>query len=198
VSPAELDAVLQLIETEPGDWLVASGSLPRGVPADCYCRVAAIAKRQGRHFVLDTSGAALRPALGHGIALIKPSLGEFEALIGRRLPDAAEQDAAALELVLSGAEERVAVSLGHRGALLATADGVWRQPAPDIAAVGAVGAGDSFLAATRLALANGCDARDALAWGSAAGGAAVMRTGTAHPRRADVEALFLRMRTGYA
>jgi 6-phosphofructokinase 2 len=90
----------------------------------------------------------------------------------------------------------VAVSLGHRGALLATAEGVWRQPAPDVAAVGAVGAGDSFLAAMTLALATGCDARHALAWGSAAGGAAVMRTGTAHPRRADVEALFRRARAG--
>ena len=71
---------------------------------------------------------------------------------------------------------------------------MWRQPAPDVHAVGAVGAGDSFLAALTMALARGCDARDALAWGSAAGAAAVMRTGTAHPKRADVEELYLRMR----
>jgi 6-phosphofructokinase 2 len=194
VSAAELDAALLAVEAEPADWLVASGSLPRGVAIESYVRIAQLAARRGQHFVLDTSGPALRAALGHGIALIKPSLGEFETLVGCRLPLAEEQNAAALELVRSGAAERVAVSLGHRGALLATSDGVWRQPAPDVHAVGAVGAGDSFIAAMTLALARGCNAPDALAWGSAAGAAAVMRTGTAHPSRADVEELFLRMR----
>ena len=194
VSASELDAGLAAVESEAGDWLVASGSLARGVPVDSYVRVAQCAAERGQKFVLDTSGPALRAALGHGIALMKPSLGEFETLVGRRLPRAAEQNAAALALVRSGAAERVAVSLGHRGALLATRDGVWRQPAPDVHAVGAVGAGDSFLAAMTLALARGCDARDALAWGSAAGAAAVMRTGTAHPSRADVEELYHRMR----
>jgi 6-phosphofructokinase 2 len=194
VSPAELEAGLAAVASEPAEWLVASGSLPRGVEVDSYVRVAKLAAQNGGKFVLDTSGAPLQAALGHGIALIKPSLGEFETLMGRNLPRASEQNAAALQLVRAGAADRVAVSLGHRGALLATQDGVWRQPAPDVHAVGAVGAGDSFLAALILALARGSDARDALAWGSAAGAAAVMRTGTAHPKREDVEELYLRMR----
>jgi 6-phosphofructokinase 2 len=194
VSAAELDAGLAAVEAESGDWLVASGSLPRGVPVDTYVRVAQLAARRGQHFVVDTSGPALKAVLGHGLALIKPSIGEFETLVGGPLRRAGEQNAAALNLVRSGAAERVAVSLGHRGALLATAEGVWRQPAPDVHAVGAVGAGDSFLAAMTLALARGCDAPDALAWGSAGGAAAVMHTGTAHPNRAEVEELYLRMR----
>ena len=194
VSPAEFNAGLTAVATEPADWLVASGSLPRGVELDSYVRIAKLAAKRGEKLVLDTSGPALQAALGHGLALIKPSLGEFEGLMGRNLPRAAEQNAAALQLVQAGAADRVAVSLGHRGALLATRDGVWRQPAPDVHAVGAVGAGDSFLAALTLALARGCDAPDALAWGSAAGAAAVLRTGTAHPKREDVEELYLRMR----
>ncbi|MCW3476432.1 1-phosphofructokinase family hexose kinase [Limobrevibacterium gyesilva] len=191
-SAAELEAALAALAAEPGGWLVASGSLPRGAPVDFYATVARLAAERGQHVVLDTSGPALQAALGHGLALIKPSLGEFEALVGRKLPDAAAQDAAAMAVVRSGGAARVAVSLGGGGALLATPEGLWRRPALDVPARSTVGAGDSFLAAMTLALARGSDPADALAWGIAAGAAAVMQTGTAHPRRADVESLYQR------
>ena len=51
------------------DYLVASGSLPRGVPEDFYRTAAGIAKGKRAKFVLDTSGPALKAALGHGIHL---------------------------------------------------------------------------------------------------------------------------------
>ena len=171
------------------DWLIASGSLPRGVPEDFYARLAGAARQRGQRVVLDSSGPALKAALGSGLALIKPSLGEFEALLGRALRTPAAQEAAARELVRAGAAERVAVTLGRDGALLATAEGVWREPPLEVPVRGAVGAGDSFLAAMVLSLARGEAPATALAWGSAAGAAAVMSTGTAHPARAQIEAL---------
>lgn len=58
-------------------YIVASGSLPLGVPDDFYKTVGDLAKRLGKRFVLDTSGAALKQA-GHGIHLMKPSLRELE------------------------------------------------------------------------------------------------------------------------
>jgi len=152
--------------------------------------IAYAATRRGRPVVLDTSGAALKAALGHSLALIKPSLHEFQHLLGRTLPDAASQDEAARALVASGGAERVAVSLGDQGALLATREGVWRMAALPVRVRGAVGAGDSFVAAMVLALARGAPPREALAWGMAAGAAAVTSTGTAHPTRATIEELF--------
>jgi 6-phosphofructokinase 2 len=191
IAESEWAAALDALEGEQAGWVVASGSLPRGVPADFYARAAAAASRRGRRrFVLDTSGAALKEALGHGLALIKPSRGEFEALVGRPLPTAEAQEEAATALVQDGAAEMVVITLGHEGALLAgPGGGVLRLPALDVPALGAVGAGDSFLAAMVLALSRGEPPREAFAWGMAAGAAAVMRPGTAHPRRADVEAL---------
>jgi len=64
VSEAEWQAVLATLETIEGDWLVASGSLPRGVPADIYARIGDLAARRGMRFVLDTSGPPLKAALG--------------------------------------------------------------------------------------------------------------------------------------
>jgi 6-phosphofructokinase 2 len=185
VSEAELAAALGALDDEPGDWVVLSGSLPRGLPADTYARIVAREAGRGRQVVLDSSGESLRAALGHGLALIKPSERELAELVGPLPPEQAARD-----LVRSGAAERVAVSLGAAGGLIATESGLARRPAIPVEVRGAVGAGDSFLAAMTLALATGSDAEDALLWGLAAGAAAVSRGGTAHPRREDVAALY--------
>ena len=189
VTEAELTTALNALDSEPGDWIVLSGSLPRGLPVDTYARIAERESARGRHVVLDTSGDALAAALGHGLALIKPSLRELEHLVGDRPP--AE---AAAELVRTGAAQRVAVTLGADGALIATAAGISQHPAIPVTARGSVGAGDSFLAAMTLALATGSDAHDALLWGLAAGAAAVSQTGTAHPSRTDVAAFYRTLR----
>ena len=196
VAEQEWQAALAAVEQEGGDWIVASGSLAPGMPEDFYARVAAIAARAGRHLVLDTSGAPLWAALGRGLALIKPSLGEFESLAGRALRGEGELEQAAAALVREGAAERIAVTRGHLGAMLATAAGVLHLPPIDVEARSAVGAGDSFTGAMVLALARGATDEDAFAWGMAAGAAAVMHTGTAHPARADVERLHARLRGG--
>ncbi|MFC0408047.1 1-phosphofructokinase family hexose kinase [Roseomonas elaeocarpi] len=189
LAEAEWRQVLARLETVEGDWIVASGSLPSGVPQDFYAQTARIARRRGQRFALDTSGAALKAALDGDVTLIKPSLSELQSLVGRELPDPADQDRALLQLVRDGAAEIIALTLGADGAVLATNSGVLRLPALKVEVRGAVGAGDSFLAAMVLALANGRSVEDAFAWGIAAGAAAVSRSGTAHPERADVEVL---------
>jgi 6-phosphofructokinase 2 len=190
LTEAEWRTVLDLLETVEGDWLVASGSLPRGVPTDIYARVARIAARRGQRFVLDTSGAALTAALGCGIELLKPSLGELEALLGRRLTDAASQEAEASALVRDGAARMVALTLGRDGAVLATRDTVLRLRAAAVTVESAVGAGDAFLGAMTLALARGETPAQALAWGIAGGTAAIGGIGTARITRAEVEARY--------
>ncbi len=193
IADAEWQTVLDEIEEIEGSWLVASGSLPRGVPEDFYARLARIALRRGQHLVLDTTGAALKAALGKDVTLIKPSLGELEALVGHAVRDPREQEAEAIALVRAGAAALVVVSLGAQGAILATERGVLRLPAPQVSVRSAVGAGDSFVAAMTLSLARGLAPEDALAWGIAAGTAAVTRYGTAHPQRADVEMFYRRI-----
>ncbi len=196
LTEAEWQAALAAAGTGNPDWLIASGSLPRGVPEDFYGRVAKAAAARGQRVALDTSGPALRAALGGGLALIKPSLGEFEALVGRPMREPAAQDAAALGLVRAAAPARVAGTLGRAGARVGPAGGGWRQQPLDVPARGAVGAGDSFMAAMVWALARGDGPGEALAWGSAAGAAAVMSSGTAHPTRARIEALARRLLPG--
>jgi 6-phosphofructokinase 2 len=198
IAPDEWQAVLAALETVEAAWIVASGSLPRGVPEDFYARAAAIAARRGQRFVLDSSGAPLRAALGHGVVLAKPSRREFEALVGYALPDRAAVEAAALAMVRGGALEMLVVSLGGEGAFLATTGGGFFLPALQVPVLSAVGAGDSFVAAMVLSLARGEVPDIAFAWGMAAGAAAVASAGTAHPDPARVAEFFRRLRGGAA
>src|SRR5690606_22594026 len=106
LSEEEWGAALRALGEVDADYIIVSGSLPRGVPHDFCARAGELIRRKGAKFVLDTSGAALKAAIAAGgIWLAKPSRGEFEALVGRELPGRDEVAAAALEMVRSGAVE---------------------------------------------------------------------------------------------
>lgn len=189
VAESEWKAMLAELELTEGSWVVASGSVPRGVPDDFYAQAARIAQRRGQSFALDCSGPALQAALGQGITLLKQSLNEMERLVGCELADPRAQEEAALALVRHGDAAMVTVTLGPDGALVANASGACRMPALPTVVRSAVGAGDAFLAAMVLALSRGKTPEQALAWGSAAGSVAVAGVGTARVERAAFEAL---------
>ncbi len=190
VGEAEWTAMLEAASGIEAGWLIASGSLPPGVPEDFYARLAEISHRRGTRFVLDTSGPPLRACLSGGhVELVKSSLTELESVAGRRLPDHAAQEAAAGEIVRSGRARLVALTLGENGALLVSEAGGLRLPALDVIVNGTVGAGDSFLAGMVMALSVGRTAEDSFAWGIAAGAASVTAPGTANPDWITVERL---------
>lgn len=165
--------------------LVASGSLPPGVPDDFYAQVARLATERGSRLVLDTSGAPLDAALAAGVFLVKPNLRELSAHLGRELPDRPAQLSALRQLLATGRCSSVALSLGHRGALLATRQAAWFAPPLAIEARSAVGAGDSFVGGLVWALAAGQDWPDALVWGVACGTGALLSVSTGLCRAAD-------------
>ncbi len=190
----EWRACLAELEGLDADWVVASGSLPKGLPDDFYARLAKIETAKGARFVLDTSGEALKQAVAEGVYLVKPNLRELETLVGRTLDDSAAQEAAARELVESGRAEIVTVTLGGDGALLATKKGCMRLRAPKIKPRSAVGAGDSFVAAMTLGLAQGRTPEDAFILAVATGTATVLTMGTELCRREDVERIYRQIR----
>ena len=191
---ADWQAGLQVLRTSTSvtpaatrRWVIASGSLPPGVPDDFYAQAARLAKAQGCPMVLDTSGPPLTAALQAGVTLVKPSLRELRELLQQPLESLEAQSQAAQSLVLRGSAEMVALSMGEDGALLATRHGVWQAPALNVpAATGTTGAGDCFLAALVWALARGDTPREALRWGVAAGGAALLAPGTGLAQRAEI------------
>ncbi|MCY6379666.1 1-phosphofructokinase family hexose kinase [Hoeflea prorocentri] len=190
INPASVEKVVERVAAFEGDYVVASGSLPQGLPDDTYAKIAESMRDAGTRFVLDTSGAALQSALdAGGLFLIKPSIGELQKLVGRRLDEDDAQNAA-MNIVRGGGARYVAVSMGAEGAFLASETGVLRLHARRVNVQSAVGAGDSFVGAMVHSLAAGRDVEAAFRLGMAAGAAAVMTPGTQLCRRKDVEALF--------
>lgn len=186
----EWQAALDKVESLDCDYLVASGSLPAGVPIDFYGRVCAMLSGRPIRFVLDTSGPALREALSCGqIFLMKPSQSELEEFAGRALNGREELIKVATEIVEAGQAENVAVTLGSKGALLVNREGANWMPAIEVETRSAVGAGDSFVAAMTYGFATGLDAQSALRLGMAAGAATALTPGTDLCHPADVRRL---------
>jgi 6-phosphofructokinase 2 len=180
--------LLSALEPFP-PYVVASGSLPGGVPDDFYAKLVRIAKQRGARTILDTSGPALAAAVAERVDLIKPNLREMRDLIGREPSDAIEWETAAKDLVHSGKAATVALTMGHLGAALVTQDLILRAEPLAITPVSAVGAGDSFLGALVLSLASGAGLEQCFRQAVAAGAAALLNPGTELCRPEDVKHL---------
>jgi len=187
----EWKRILSVIEgMHDVSYIVASGSLPPGVPADIYARIAAIAKNKHARFIVDTSGEALKHAVAEGVFLVKPNLGELSSLINHEHIDIAKVPEIARRFIHRGQCEVMLVSMGNQGAHLITADQQYHVLPPPAERKSTVGAGDSMLAGFVLKLSENRPLREALQYGVAAGTAATMNAGTALCSLQDTEKLF--------
>ena len=173
-----------------GDYLVASGSLPPGVPTDYYAQVTRVAHERAAKVIVDTSGEALQQAVAGGVYLLKPNLGELSTLTSQQAITAPEQERLAQQLVEQGRAEVVVVSLGAQGAMLVTDAEVTYIAAPTVPKKTTVGAGDSMVGGMVLRLSQGWTVPDAVRYGVACGTAATMNHGTQLCQREDVENLY--------
>jgi 6-phosphofructokinase 2 len=180
---------LSMMEPPP-DYVVASGSLPPGVPPDFYARVARIGKEKGTKTIVDVSGKALKEALEEGVFLIKPNVREFRDLVGEEIREESQIKAEAQKMVKNGRCEVLVISLGAAGALAVSKDFAEHILPPTVPIISKVGAGDSMVAGITLSLARGKPLKESVLFGVAAGTAAVMTPGTELCRREDAERLF--------
>ncbi|WP_458685587.1 1-phosphofructokinase family hexose kinase [Nocardia tengchongensis] len=170
-------------------YVVASGSLPPGVPVSFYQTLADLLSDLGVPLVLDTSGAALR-AVGHGVHLIKPSVRELADYAGRPLPDRESRVAAARELVERGVSEIVVVSMGPAGTLAVTRDDARWLASIEVPVRSGIGAGDAQVGGIVVGLARGYPLDAAVRLGIAAATAALASQGTGPGRPDRIAELF--------
>ncbi len=197
VARGEWEGVLEelgRLDPAPGH-LVASGSLPPGVPADFFVRVAARLADRPTRVIIDTSGPALH-ALTTGdapIHLVKPNLRELSQLVDRELGHDRDVIDAARDLLGRTRIEAIVVSLGAGGVVLVTDDVTAHVRSPTVPIASKIGAGDSTVGGITLGLARGMTLVDAVRYGVAAGAAAVMTPGTQLCGREDTEHLYAQL-----
>jgi len=190
----EWQRCLEIVEKNDSAYIVASGSLPPGVPADILSKLAKMAKRDKRKLIVDSSGEALRLAVQEGVYLIKPNLGELSHLVGKEELETHEIEPIAKDLILKGGCEIVVVSMGAQGAMLVTRDISYKADAPVVKRKTTVGAGDSMVAGIVLSISQGKSLQQVLQYGVACGTAATLNTGTSLCDKQDVDRLFNQIR----
>ena len=168
--------------------MVASGSVPPGVPIDIYYTIVQEAKSHRVRTILDSAGQWLEEGIKAKPYLIKPNIREAEELLRTELPTEEAITKAVLNLIEMGVEIAV-ISRGEDGIIAATRDGMFKAVPPPVKVRSAVGAGDCTIAGLALKLARGEPLIEACRLAVAMGTAAVLTPGTELCHRADVEKL---------
>lgn len=177
----EEKCIIELIDTIRSfapSFVVASGSLPPGLPDYFYGLIAKTANAAGAKCVVDTSGAALQALQGKKAYLIKPNIGELCRMLKVDSLSIHEVEAAAQQAIFNGYAEVIVVSMGPLGAWLVTKDENVLVKAPDVHVKTTVGAGDSMVAGIVYMLQKHMPLKEVLEFGVACGSAATMNSGT--------------------
>jgi ribokinase len=166
------------------------------VPVETTAEALRLARSAGVRTVLNPAPALPLPDELLALAdLCVPNETEVEALTGLPAGALPEAEAAARALRRRG-PRTVIVTLGQRGALVVEEQSAQQVPGMEVEAVDTTGAGDAFIGALAVALADGRALTEAVRRANALAALSVTRPGTqtSFPRRAEAEA-FLAGRT---
>ena len=161
-------------------WLMICGSIQPGVPQHFYCEIIELAKAHGVKTILDTDGEALQHALEAKPTEIMPNQHEAERLLGRALITRS-QFLEAVDTMQAMGPEWVILSLGARGAIGSSPEGVFEALPPRVEALCPIGAGDALAAAFAWGMERKKSFAESLRWGVAAGTASAKLPGLAFP-----------------
>lgn len=194
VEEASIVHLIDDIKAFAPTYIVASGSLPPGLPHYFYGLVVKTANALGAKCIVDTSGDALEALRGRKAYLIKPNIGELCKLLGKDRIEKADVPNAARQVIEDGFAEMVAVSMGPDGAWLVTEEEQFFAVAPEVPKRSTVGAGDSMVAGITYMLQKGGTLQDALCMGVACGSAATMNEGSQLFHAEDAHRLYHEVR----
>ena len=180
----QLDAILS-----ENDFLVASGSLSPGMPADFFAQVSKIVKKNKAKYILDTSGDALIKGANEGVYLLKPNLSELATLCGLNEISYVEFEIVAKNFIKNNPCKILVISMGPKGAMIVADNKIDYIKAPIVFQKSTIGAGDSMVAGMVLALAQGKSIHEMASFGVACGTAATMTEGTQLCKAKDVKEL---------
>jgi 1-phosphofructokinase len=189
--PTLLDEHLQLLlkkvrQMKAGDWFVLAGRLTDSIPTSFFEEIAMYCHANRIHFVLDTSGPALKELVRLKPLLIKPNVEELGELFETEITSTQEAVKYARNLVDQGVEH-VIVSMGGEGALLVTKDLIIKASVPTKQVVNTVGSGDSLVSGFIASYMTEQDATKAFRYGVASGSATAFRSDLCE--KEDVEGL---------
>jgi ribokinase len=160
-------------------------------PLDTVQAAADVAAANGSIVILNPAPAqALPNKLLEKISILTPNETEAELLTGVVVTDEASCNEAA-DILLEKGVETVVITLGARGAFVASADLRQLVPGFKIEPIDTTAAGDTFNGALAVAMADGLPIADAVRFANAAGAISVTRMGAqpSVPSREEIDRL---------
>ena len=166
------EAAYAAVFRQAGVTAILSGSLPPGLPNECYANLIERAHSLGGTAFLDTSGEPLRLGLAAGPDFVKPNRNEAEWLTGSSINNLETAVTATTKLISAGAKS-AAISLGQDGLVWkpSRSDSFYHAQAPKVACSSAVGSGDATIAGFAYAAEKGLGVFDSLRLAAACGAA---------------------------
>jgi ribokinase len=161
-------------------------------PLDTVEAAANLAHASGALVILNPAPAQRLPdSLLKKISILTPNETEAELLTGVQVTDK-ESCSRAADILLRKGVKRVIITLGSRGAFVATSSSKQFVAGFKVKPVDTTAAGDTFNGALTVALAEGMSLIDAVRFANAAGAISVTRMGAqpSAPNRKEIEALF--------
>ena len=183
-----LDKLLQ-----PGDILVMSGSIPKGIENDYYKKLIEKHRQNNVKTILDTSLELLTIGLEGKPHIIKPNLYELEKLVGKELKTTTEIIQEARQICKQGIHQ-VIVSLGSEGVLYVDLDQVLKVTVPKVEVESTVGAGDSFVAGLSYSLDNNYSLENTLMYSASVATASCMTEGTNPGSKEDINEIYKKVK----
>ncbi|QPM67363.1 1-phosphofructokinase family hexose kinase [Atribacter laminatus] len=157
-------------QLKPDDYLILSGSLPRGVRRDFYSALIYIAQQKKAYSVLDSSGLPFSLALNSIPFLIKPNVKEAEEALGFAILSLDDKIKAVhcfqkLKIPL------IILSDGPKGLVVGYHDEVFIVKADNTLRGGgfSIGSGDTLVGGVVAQLSQQADVQDAILFGTACG-----------------------------
>lgn len=190
ISSSPLSQLIPFIPSYSPSYVIASGSLPPGIPINFFSELIKQAQQCGAKSIIDTSGPALPSLRGKKAFLMKPNLGELAQMVEKERLNTEEIPDVLPKVIEEEYAEWLVVSMGAAGAWLAGKGEQFFCPAPEVEIKSTVGAGDSMVAGIIFALEQSMPFREALLMGVACGTAATLNEGTQLFKKEDALGLF--------
>jgi 6-phosphofructokinase 2 len=178
------------------EYLILSGSLPRGVTPNLYGQLILAGKKKNAFIVIDTDGKSLRESIEYQPTCIKPNTYELSRLAERELQTESEIMGFCEKIHQKGIPY-ILVSRGRKGLLLSSVKQKIKAIAPPVEVDSTVGAGDSVVGGFVLAHSRGKDLADCMRLACAAGTATAQTPGTELCHRAGAEAILHRVELSF-
>jgi 1-phosphofructokinase family hexose kinase len=178
LSKVEMTRIRKAVEKllPSASWLMLCGSLPPGVDPHFYTNLIRLAAKHNVNTLLDTDGDPLLHGIEGAPTLVTPNQSEAERLLNRALITRSHWIEAVRQMKTMG-PKYVVLSLGSRGVVAASDQGIAEVVPPRVEALSPIGAGDALAAAIIWSMNRGESFEDALRWGVAAGTASAKLPG---------------------